>query len=368
MARVTLEDFRELQKELLKAREALYDTETKVKAQALEIEKHRAVAALFSSASPQPPAPPVDGNPFGANPFGAAPSRDVGVQTDAAPEPQPPVEARPSATGTPAGRDETDEELTGASCTPKAAAAASVTPETSAVEGSLPPSPRRPVETQAVGSAATDRAGVALQRQRQRGLVRLVFHGWCAAHSNTKILRNMSGMAALMRQQQPAPMQQQVAQEPGQEPHERREEPEASSAVRELKARLTRLEEELAAADLDQEEAVAAAVAATKKEGESALDVAVRVASREAAAREAELADRVRALEADLAAFETDAVEERRRNAALLQELARALTATHTRTLAALEASQRTGSGGAQGGAEHAAAKAIEQVLAHGKA
>ena len=31
MERVTLEDFRELQKELLKAREALYNTETKVK-------------------------------------------------------------------------------------------------------------------------------------------------------------------------------------------------------------------------------------------------------------------------------------------------------------------------------------------------
>ena len=359
MARVTLEDFRELQKELLKAREALYNTETKVKAQALEIEKHRAVAALFSSSSPPPLAAAADGNPFGANPFGTAPSRDVGVQTDAPPEElRPPVETRPSATGTPGKRDDTDEELTGASCTPKAAAATSITPETSAVEGSLPPSPRR---HDAAGSAMTDRTAFALQRQRQRGLLRLVFHGWCAAHSNTKILRNMSGMAALMRQQQPASVQ--AAPEPLQE---RQEEAEASSAVRELKTRLTRLEDELAAADLDQEEAVAAAVEATRKEGEAALAAAVRVASLDTA-REAELTGRVRTLEAELAAFEAGAVEERRRNAALLQELARSLTATHKRTLSALEASQRAGSCGSSGGAESEAAKAVEQALALGK-
>eukprot|EP00966_Prymnesium_polylepis_P258402 5969019-Prymnesium_polylepis.1 len=258
--RVTLEDFRELQKELLKARQALYDTETKVKAQALELDKHRAVASLFSAATP-PAAPPAT-SAVGVNPFGAAPSREVGVQTP---------ESR--------ALDDHDEELTGASCTPKAAAATSTTPETTSADADAR---RRAADT----AGGAERAALVLQRQRLRALVRVGFHGWCAAHSQTKILRNMSGMAALMRQQPVAAAQERsrAAAEPVTAP--------ASDAT---SARLARLEEELAAADDEREEAVAAAVAAAQRENEAATAAAVGEASRAAVTREAELAARASA-------------------------------------------------------------------------
>lgn len=215
------------------------------------------------------------------------------------------------------------DELSCSSCTPKAVSATSVTPETSTLYGGQTLFPRGVVDTAAVA----DRAALALLHQRQRALVRLTFHGWCAAHSNTKILRNMSGMAALMRRQPtPTPQEQPTGAMQA-----------SASALAATNARLARLEEELAGVDQERDEAVAKAVAEAQGEAQAALKTALDTASRVAAARETELASRISVLEGQLGALNNAVRDERRRNAAVLQELARSLSATHGRTLAVLE-------------------------------
>ena len=82
MQRVTLEDFRQMQAQLLEARQALYDSEafcrdqekelqsvrTCFQNQEVELSKHRALATFFPSPSEQLNSPgryPADLNPFG---------------------------------------------------------------------------------------------------------------------------------------------------------------------------------------------------------------------------------------------------------------------------------------------------------------
>jgi hypothetical protein len=69
MQRVTLEDFRQLQQQLLMARQALYDSEELCKEQELELRKHRTLSAWF---------PPPNDARQPSNPFGdASPSMAI---------------------------------------------------------------------------------------------------------------------------------------------------------------------------------------------------------------------------------------------------------------------------------------------------
>ncbi|KAL1522747.1 hypothetical protein AB1Y20_017720 [Prymnesium parvum] len=317
MQRVTLDDFRTLQAELLKARQALHESETKLKCQALEIEKHRAVAALFPSAAPRPH---VAGRPAAsANPFGSLPPQDVGVQTD---ESGGAPLALPDIPRTPTKKEDGDADLTGASCSLRTAAPTCVTPETHAAENGRPSHPLRTPSCARIGVCLS-----LLQRQQERGLVRLVFHGWCAAHSNTQILHNMSGIAAMIRHKQP--VSQDVVVTPVAAP---------TPADKAMRARIARLEEELAASDMERENAVATAVEAVKKQYEGTHG------SRGTGAT-AQLERKVSALEAELARYKDGMMMERRRNASVLQELARSLTATHSRAMVELKKQQCSSDG-----------------------
>lgn len=324
MQRVTLQDFRNLQEELLKARQALHDCETTIKRQSAELAKHQAVASLFPVERSR--GPTTDGNPFGSNPFGP-PSSDAEVQTDACSEITFVEECRPGATGSPAKKDD---EVTGTSCTPKAAAATSATPETC-----VPGSGHRQARSVELTPAMLNALVCLMKRQQERGLARVVFHCWCAAHSSTRILRNMSEMAALMRKQPSGP---QYAQS-------RDDNPSEPSALTTLSMRLAKLEEFRINAEAEKMEAVAAAVAEAKEEGEAAMHAAVENATQLAEARESELQQRAHELEIQLETLHRRMSSERARNAALLQELVRTLSASHARTMTALQSSRHHATG-----------------------
>lgn len=131
-------------------------------------------------------------------------------------------------------------------------------------------------------------------------------------------------MAALVRQHQTVPHQGQPTYE---DPH--------ASTLKAMRTRVAQLEEELKDADAEKARAVAAAVAYTKQEAELAR--ATIETTGIVSGREDELDRDVNMLKADLKSVRGNAIAERRRNALILQELARTLTATHVRTLAALD-------------------------------
>ena len=184
----------------------------------------------------------------------------------------------------------------GASRTPRPGQPTSATPETA---NFVPNATLLQSDPLLLALARVSRCEAARRTHwlRDRALLRLFYHGWCASHRSTKILRNMSQMATLLHQS-------------------------ASSSRHALAAPGDNAEKA--------EDAVAAAT------GLACLQVELQLCEGTCRNTLGGQAAQLRALEDQLAGARATLSREQQRNAAVLHQLAAELAATHMRARSAL--------------------------------
>lgn len=308
-SRVTLEDFRQLQSQLLDTRQSLHDTAERERNALRLIDRLRSEAASSSFPPPPPrrqqPATPGSGAryPSALNPFGAAESFSSSTQTDESSQ----LEVQ-----------RLREQLHQLRSQVGGTAAA-------------PPPHEAPGDDR---HAMTARRVVRLVRRvADAAALRLCFHGWRAAHAQTMILRNMSAVASRLGAASPLASAVPLPAEAAPPDADAGAQPSLLNAAESVCSESLGLE-------LRRCEAREAALARRLRDAEADG----QLAAEGLATAEAHAAEGRRALEAELQACkaalrEADAARHSERCDArrTVRELAAALASAHDRALRALE-------------------------------
>ena len=180
--RVTLSDFRELQEQLIETRRLLFESREREANAADALQRQ-----LQQQASAFPPPPPRRASSATATTQNSA--------TPASPA-SPSASAHYPTTLNPFGDDES-----GGPSAPTLPAASMLPKPDALISEALLATAERPPPTAALAVARERRAAALRARAIRRAtLAKLAFHGWCASHRQTKILRNMGSMANAMLQ------------------------------------------------------------------------------------------------------------------------------------------------------------------------